>query len=367
VGIDADPLRFLKKGRKKISLNRHLRCETQAQHNSDKLIKKIMINQQAVTISGTGSALPDEIITNAYLHECAGLTDDWILTRTGIRERRRATENETASTLGAKAALKTLESAALSAGEIDLIICTTISPDVPMPSTACLIQEIIGAKNAVCFDLAAACSGFLYGLEVAEKMVSSGAYKNALLISVDLMTRWLDYSDNNTSALFGDGAGAVLLSATVAERGILGTKLYSDGGLADLVYIGGESFSPVAADKLCRAKLRMNGKRTFKYAVSSMANAAKDLLTVLEINPSEVDLVVPHQGNRRISDAVADLLQITKEKIFCNIERVGNTTSASIPIALDECVRGGKISDGSLVLLTAFGSGATWGASVIRF
>ena len=326
-----------------------------------------MKNYLSIGIVGTGCALPDDVITNAQLQESAGLSDDWILARTGIRERRRAGKDESASTLGAKAALNALESANLPPVEIDLIVCTTISPDMPMPATACLIQAAIGAKNAVCFDLSAACSGFPYGLEVAEKLVRSGAYKNALLISVDLMTRWIDYSDAQTCALFGDGAGAVVLSGVEVGSGILGTKLYSDGSLADLVYIGDESFSPVAPDKLCRAKLRMNGKRTFRYAVKSMAEAAKNLLADLEIKSSEIDLVVPHQGNQRISDAVAECLQINNEKVFSNIAHVGNTTSASIPIALDECLKSGKITAGNLVLLTAFGSGATWGASLIKF
>ena len=326
-----------------------------------------MKNYLSIGIAGTGCALPDDVITNACLQKSAGLSDEWILARTGIRERRRANKNESASTLGAKAALNALDSANVSAGQIDLIICTTISPDMPMPATACLIQSLIGASNAVCFDLSAACSGFLYGLEVAEKMLSSGVYKNALLISVDLMTRWIDYADAQTCALFGDGAGAVVLSGAENGKGILGTKLYTNGSLADLVYIGGEDFEQTAPIELCGAKLRMNGRRTFKVAVQKMASAAASLLDSLEINPREIDLVVPHQGNQRISDAVADCLQIPKEKVFSNIETVGNTTSASIPIALDECVRTGKITDGSLVLLTAFGSGATWGASIIRF
>lgn len=325
-----------------------------------------MKNYLPIGIAGTGCALPDDVITNAQLQKSAGLSDEWILARTGIRERRQADKNESASTLGAKAALKALESANLNAGKIDLIICTTISPDLPMPATACLIQALIGAGNAVCFDLSAACSGFLYGLEVAETMLRSRAYENALLISVDLMTRWIDYADAQTCALFGDGAGAVVLSRAKKGKGIIGTKLYSNGNVAELVYIGGEDFGQTVPAELCAAKLRMNGKRTFKVAVQKMASAAADLLDSLEINPGDIDLVVPHQGNQRISDAVADCLRIPKEKFFSNIETIGNTTSASIPIALDECVRGGKIIDGSLVLLTAFGSGATWGASVVR-
>lgn len=325
-----------------------------------------MSSASLIEITGTGCALPDEAITNAHIEASAGLSDEWILARTGIRERRRAGADESASTLGAKAALNALESANVAAKQIDLIICTTISPDLPMPATACLIQALIGASEAVCFDLSAACSGFLYGLEVAEKLLRSGAYENGLLISVDLMTRWIDYADAQTCALFGDGAGAVVLSRAEKGKGILGTKLYSNGNLADLVYIGGENFGQTSPIELCGAKLRMNGKRTFKVAVQKMTSAAADLLDSLEINPSDIDIVVPHQGNQRISDSVADCLQIPKEKVFSNIETVGNTTSASIPIALDECRQKGLL-DSKLILLTAFGSGATYGASIIQF
>lgn len=328
-----------------------------------------MPQEKSIGIIGTGHALPDEVIPNSFFQETAGLSDEWILARTGIRERRRAGANETASTLGAQSARNALESANLRAEEIDLIVCTTISPDAPMPSTACFIQALIGAKKAICFDLSAACSGFLYGLEVAEKMLKAGAYKNALLISVDLMTRWLDYADAQTCALFGDGAGAVVLSQVENGDGILGTKLYSDGSLADLVFISQKNSSSNGAERfdLSNNKLQMNGKRTFKAAVQVMASAAQELLFSLEICRSKIDLIVPHQGNQRISDAVANLLEISTEKVFSNIDRVGNTTSASIPIALDECLRQRKINSGDLVLLTAFGSGATAGASVVRF
>jgi 3-oxoacyl-[acyl-carrier-protein] synthase-3 len=327
-------------------------------------------NRLPIGIIGTGHALPDEVITNACLQECAGLSDEWILARTGIRERRRAGEDETASTLGARAALNALEMANLAAADVDLIVCTTISPDVPMPATACLIQALIGAKKAVCFDLSAACSGFLYGLEVAEKLVRSGAYKNALLISVDLMTRWIDYTDAQTCALFGDGAGAVVLGGTEVGRGILGTKLYSDGNLADLAIIpAGGSKLPTSRETLegNLHKLKMNGKRTFKYAVQSMTAACENILESLDLCACQIDLVVPHQANQRIIDAVTIALEIDSEKVFSNIAEVGNTASASIPIALDNCLREGIIKPESLVLLTAFGGGAAWGASAIRF
>jgi 3-oxoacyl-[acyl-carrier-protein] synthase-3 len=322
---------------------------------------------KSVAIAGTGHALPEEVVTNQLLGERSGLADEWIVSRTGIHERRRARSGESASTLGAEAALKALASANLDPDDIDLIVCTTISPDVPMPATACLIQARIGAGRAACFDVAAACSGFLYGLEIAEKMVRSGAYQNALVISVDLMTRWLDYSDAQTCALFGDGAGAVVLSAGAAGKGILGTKIYSNGNLANLVYIAAEDFTQTGSSQFVPPRLRMDGKRTFRAAVEAMSTAALSLLDALGISLEDIDLLLPHQGNQRISLAVAENLHVPPSKIFSNIARVGNTTSASIPIGLDECLRGGRIAAGDLVLLTAFGSGATWGASVIRF
>lgn len=324
----------------------------------------------SVGIVGNGHALPNEIITNASLKETAQLSDEWIVARTGIKERRRASPDEAASTFGTQAAREALVNANLQATEIDLIVCTTISPDVPMPATACFIQAAIGASRAVCFDLSAACSGFLYGLEVAEKMLKNGAYKSALVISVDLMTRWIDYSDYQTCALFGDGAGAVVLSEVESGRGILGTKLYSNGCLADLAIIpaGGSRLSTSQATFAENShKLKMNGKKTYKYAVQAMSSACRDLLKTLEIHLSEIDLIVPHQANQRITDAVTIALEIEPEKVFSNIEKVGNTASASIPIALDYCARQQLIKPGSLVLLTAFGGGAAWGASIIKF
>lgn len=323
-----------------------------------------------VGIKGIGSELPGEIITNGCLQESAGLSDEWITARTGIRERRRAGTDESASSLGAKAALKALVKANLAAEEVDLIVCTTISPDMPMPSTACLIQAVIGARAAVCFDLSAACSGFLYGLEVAEKMIRSGAYRNALVISVDLMTRWIDYSDAQTCALFGDGAGAVVLESTEVGKGILGTKVYSNGHLSELAFIpAGGSKLPTSQQTLDENlhKLKMNGKRTFKYAVQSMTAACEELLKSLNLCPCQIDLVIPHQANQRIIDAVSIALEMDSEKVFSNITEVGNTAAASIPIALDCCISQGKINSGDTVLLTAFGGGAAWGASLIRF
>jgi 3-oxoacyl-[acyl-carrier-protein] synthase-3 len=321
-----------------------------------------------VRLIGTGHALPDQVITNAWLEETVGISNEWIVARTGIRERRRSAENESSSTLGTKAALKALKSASLDASEVDLIVCTTISPDMPMPSTACLIQALIGAGRAVCFDLSAACSGFLYGLEVAEKMIRSGAYRNALVVSVDLMTRWIDYSDAQTCALFGDGAGAVVLAETNDGKGILGTKIYSNGCLSDLAHIpAGGSLMPTSQRTLNENlhRLKMNGKKTFKYAVQSMTAACDDLLRSLNLCACQIDLVIPHQANQRIIDAVTIALEIDSEKVFSHIASVGNTAAASIPIALDNCISQSAIVPGNTVLLTCFGGGATWGASVV--
>ena len=328
------------------------------------------INSLNVGITGTGHALPSTIITNNYLQEINGISDEWITTRTGIRERRRAAKHESASTLGATAANRALENANLNAAEIDLIICTTISPDKPLPSTACLIQDILDANGAACFDLAAACSGFIYGLEIADKMIKSGAYRNALVVSVDLMTRTTDYNDPKTCSLFGDGAGAVVLTAVEKGRGILASRIFSDGSFHNLVHIpAGGSLLPASCETV-QGRLhfmQMDGNKLFKLAVKTMVEASQTVLNAAQLNVEEIDLVIPHQANQRIIDAVVSRLGIPVERTYGNIEYVGNTASASIPIALDEAAKKQIVCEGKTVLLTAFGGGATWGAAIVKF
>lgn len=321
-------------------------------------------------IIGTGHALPADIISNADLENAAGLTDEWITTRTGIKERRRANKHESASTLGASAATLALQDANLNADEIDLIICTTISPDKPLPSTACLIQNILGANRAACFDLAAACSGFIYGLEIADKMIKSGAYQNALVVSVDLMTRTTDYNDPKTSPLFGDGAGAVVLTAVEKGRGILASRIFSDGGFHNLVHIpAGGSLLPASYETVGERLhfMQMDGNKLFKLAVKTMIESSETVLRMAQIKIEEIDLIIPHQANQRIIDAIVSRLEIPHEKTFGNIEFVGNTASASIPIALDQALKKQIITENKIVLVTAFGGGATWGAAIIKF
>ena len=323
-----------------------------------------------VGVLGTGRALPSEVLENGAFASLGGVSDEWITKRSGIKERRKANASEFTSTLGTQAATRALEMATVHATEIDLIICTTISPDTPMPSTACWIQAALGATSAACFDLAAACTGFLYGLEVADKLIKSGSYRNALVISTDLMTRYVDYDDPKTRILFGDGAGAVVLASVSGSRGMLQSKIYSDGRLAELVQTpGGGTRHPISPEMI-QGKMhymKMKGSELFRITLRSMTEASLMVLNEAGLGPEDVDLVIPHQANQRILDDLIERLGLPASKLYSNIERVGNTASASIPIALDECVRAERIKQGDLLLLTAFGGGATWGAAVLKW
>lgn len=323
----------------------------------------------AVAIAGTGHFLPAEVIDNSFFEKSLGLSDEWIVERTGIRQRRRASSHESASTLGAMAAMKALDNADMLAGEVDLLVCTTVSPDYPLPATACLIQAELGAANAVCFDISAACSGFLYGLEVAEKMLRTGTYQNALVVSVDLMTRWTDYTDPQTCVLFGDGAGAVVVSRRGTGIEILDIVLHSDGSLSQIAVVPGGGSKHPATPKSIEQNLhclKMNGRKTFKSAVTGMATMCTMLLHRLGLTIDDIDLVIPHQANKRIIDALAQAINIDPSRVFANIERIGNTASASIPIALDSCRESKRLSPGSLVLFVAYGGGSTAGACLVR-
>jgi len=321
-------------------------------------------------IIGTGHILPEEIIGNAHLQEINGASDEWITRRTGIKERRRAASGESASTLGALAARQALQKAERKADEIDLIICTTISPDKPLPSTACLIQQIIGANQAACFDLQAACTGFIYGLEIASKMIASGAYRTALVVSVDLLTRLTDYRDPKTSALFGDGAGAAVIAPVPDGKGLLASKISADGRFGNLVHIPAGGCALPASHDTVRDRLhfmQMDGNRLFRLAVQSMVDASEQVLRAAGLAVADLDFFIPHQANRRILDSVVDRMGILGPKVLGNIEYVGNTASASIPIVLDQALRSSVIHDNATVLLTAFGGGATWGAALLKF
>ena len=329
------------------------------------------MHRQNAGITGTGHALGSEVITNEHLAARLKVSEEWITSRTGIKERRCAAPDEYTSTLAVRASLAACDAANTDAADLDLIICTTVCPDyTQMPATACLVQAELGARRAAAFDLAAACSGFIYGLDVAQKFVASGAYQNVLVVSSDLMTRFVDYDDPNTSILFGDGAGAAIVSAVEKPRGILAAHIASDGNLADYIYTpaGGTRLS--TSCETVRGKqqfMKMRGRELFKVAVAAMPQSSLQVLEQANLTLNDVDLVIPHQANQRIIDAVAARLEIAPEKVFSNIERIGNTGAATIPIALDQCLRSGRVKSGDTVLLTAFGGGITWGSAIVKF
>jgi 3-oxoacyl-[acyl-carrier-protein] synthase-3 len=321
-------------------------------------------------ITGTGSALPEKVLTNFDLERMLDTTDEWIVARTGIRERRIAREGEYTSTFATAAALRALQAAKVEACEIDLIVVGTITPDFPFPSTACIVQHNIGAGKAVCFDLSAACSGFLFALATAEKFIRAGGVKKALVLGSEVLSRIVDWSDRNTSPLFGDGAGAVVLEAVEGGSGILSTHLHTDGSHWELLYQKGcGSRNPANRQNLDDRLLyvTMQGNEIFKLAVRSIGDVSLEALAANGLDTADVSLFIPHQANLRIVQAVGKRLAIGADRLFLNLERYGNTSSASIPIALDEAVRAGRIRDGELLLMSAFGGGLTWGSVAVRW
>ncbi|HZG53935.1 MAG TPA: beta-ketoacyl-ACP synthase III [Pyrinomonadaceae bacterium] len=321
-------------------------------------------------ILGTGRAYPEGVLTNADLEELVETSDEWITSRTGIKERHKAADGEYTSQFAVRAAQQAIERARIDPSEIDLLICATVTPDQLLPSTGCLIQTELGAHRAAAFDLAAACSGFLYGLTLANQMIRGGQARYALVIGAEVLTRYVDYTDRATCVIFGDGAGAALLGAAEGERGILGTRIRSDGRYAEQLYApGGGTRLGISADNVTSGQhfFRMKGNELFKVAVRSMADVSREVLEEAGYKGEDVKLFIPHQANQRITDAVANNLKVDTEIVYSNIAMHGNTSSASIPIALDECVEQGRISEGDLVLLASFGGGVTWGATLMRW
>jgi len=321
-------------------------------------------------IVGTGSYVPDKIFTNKEFEKMVETTDQWILERTGIRERRIAQEKEASSDLALPAARKALEDAKIDPMDLDLILVATTTPDMLFPSTACLIQERLGARRAVGFDLAAACSGFIFALSVGDQYIRSGTYQTVLVIGTEVMSKITNWKDRSTCVLFGDGAGAVVLKPTLEERGILSSHLHSDGSYWDLIYVpGGGSKEPPSENMLREGSqyIRMKGNETFKLAVRTLEEVTREALRENGLTPEQISLFIPHQANFRILKATADRLGLPMEKVFFNGDRYGNTSAASIPIALDEAVRGGKVSPMDLIVFGAFGSGLTWGAILVRW
>lgn len=321
-------------------------------------------------ILGTGHSYPSGILTNADLEKIVDTTDEWITTRTGIKQRRKAAPGEYTSQFATRASQEAIERAGIDPADIDLILCATVTPDQILPSTACLIQAQLGASKAAAMDIVAACSGFLYGVTIAEPMIRSGQIKYALVIGAELLTRYVDYTDRGTCVLFGDGAGAAILGPVEGDRGILAAKIRSDGRYEEQLYApGGGTKGGFSAETIARGDhfFKMKGNEVFKIAVRSMSDISKQVLCEAGLTTEDVNLFIPHQANQRITEAVANMLKVDPALVYSNISQHGNTSSASIPICLDECVEAGRIRKDDIVLMASFGGGFTWGGVVMRW
>ncbi len=324
-----------------------------------------------VTIAGTGSYVPEKILTNADLAKIVDTSDEWITSRTGIKERRIAAEDEFTSDMATKAAEQALEQAGIKTEDVELIIVATITPDTPTPATACYVQTNLGAYSAVAFDISAACSGFLYAMKLAKRLISDGAYKNAVIIGAEKLSSVINWEDRNTCVLFGDGAGAAVLRRSEEGEGhILATEMGTDGRHTQLLEIkGGGSACPITAananDHL--HTLTMQGREVFKLAVNAMRTAAETVIERAGLTADDIKLVVPHQANLRIIGAIADRLAVPNEKVYVNLHKYGNTSAAAVAIALDEAHREGRFERGDNIILVVFGAGLTWAATAIEW
>lgn len=321
-------------------------------------------------IVGTGSAAPDKVVTNFDLEKIVDTSDQWIRERTGIERRHILEEGKTNSDLAAMAAMRAIEDAGLTPRDIDCIIQATITPDSLFPATACRVQALINADRAAAFDISAACSGFIYGLVLADSLITTGKYKRVLVIGSEILSRFMDWEDRATCVLFGDGAGAVVLASSDGERGILSDYLRSDGRLADLLGIaGGGSAMPTSHTTVDEKRhfIHMKGREVFKHAVRTMVDAAKHGLKAAGYKDEDLDLLITHQANIRIIEAIGERLKLPKENIFVNLQEYGNTSAASIPLAMDQARKEGKLKPGDLCLLVAFGGGFTWASCLVRF
>lgn len=321
-------------------------------------------------IISTGSYLPERVLTNFELEKMVDTSDEWITERTGITERRIATENQAASDLAYEASKVALKRAALGIEDIDLIIVATVTGDMPFPSTGCILQDKLGAKYATAFDINAACSGFLYGLYIADGLIRSGMHKRILIVGTEVLSKITDWKDRTTCVLFGDGAGAVIVEPTEEDRGIISMYINSDGSMWDLLHMpGGGSRNPASRDSVDKRLhyVKMKGNELFKVAVRTLEDLVVKILNENNLKPSQLSLLIPHQANLRIIQATADRLGIPMNKVIVNLDRYGNTSAASIPIALDEAARTGRIRDGDYILLEAFGGGLTWASALIKW
>jgi len=318
-------------------------------------------------IAGTGSYLPEKVVTNDDLAKVVDTSDEWIRTRTGIRERRVAAEGQATSDLGYQAALKAIEAAGIPAEEIDLIVVGTTTPDVIFPSAACMVQQKLGIAGCPAFDVNAACSGFVFALGVADKFIRSGAARTALVIGAETLTRIVDWNDRTTCVLFGDGAGAVVLKAD-SETGILSTHLHADGSKRELLHCpAGVSAGFDKDAHNAGVRILMSGNEVFKHAVKALDGVVDETLEANGLGKGDLDWLIPHQANLRIIEATAKRLEMSMDRVVVTVDRHGNTSAASVPLALDEAVRSGRVQRGQLLLLEAFGGGFTWGSALLRY
>jgi len=321
-------------------------------------------------ILGTGHSYPEGILSNADLEKLVETSDEWITSRTGIKQRRKAAPGEYTSQFAVRASRQAIERAGIDVKDLDLILCATVTPDQILPATGCLIQAELGADKAAAMDVVAACSGFLYGLSLANSMIRDGQVKYALVIGAEILTRYVDYTDRATCVLFGDGAGAAVLGPVEEGRGILASRIRSDGRYEEQLFApGGGTKLGATAETIANGDhfFKMRGNELFKVAVRSMAEISREVLNEAGLTAEDVNLFIPHQANQRITDAVASKLNVEETRVYSNIAQHGNTSSASIPIALDECVTAGRIKKDDIVLLASFGGGVTWGGTVIRW
>jgi 3-oxoacyl-[acyl-carrier-protein] synthase III len=326
--------------------------------------------RRTVSIIGTGSYVPKKVLTNEDLSRIVDTSDEWITTRTGIKERRIAAKDEQTSDMAAKAALKAIEQAKISPAEIDLILVATATPDMLFPATACFVQKKIGATKAACLDISAACAGFLFGLEIAQQFITSHTHDTVLVIGAEKLTSITDWTDRNTCVLFGDGAGAAVLRHRGSTHGVISTHIGSDGQYTDILFMpGGGSRCPITRENVDRNlhTIHMIGKEVYKQAVSAMLKAAKKALDQAGLAIEDIACIIPHQANVRIIEAIADRLGISREKMFVNLDRYGNTSAAAVAIALDEANRSGRIKPGDYILMVVFGGGLTWASTVIEW
>lgn len=321
-------------------------------------------------ITGWGMSVPTNVMTNDDLSKIVDTSDEWIVSRTGIRERHIVSAGETTSTLAAAAGRQAMQMAGVRTEDIDMVIVATFCPDRPLPATACLVQAQLGLTRAAAFDVAAACSGFVYGLSIATSLIQSGMAKRILFCAADVLSHYINWNDRNTCVLFGDGAGAVVLEATTQPLGLLSSVMGADGNREDLLMVeAGGVCLPITPDVLLQHKhqLTMNGREVFKLAVRGMEESSLNALAHASLTLDDVKLVIPHQANRRIIEAIAERLHVPIERFFINLDRYGNTSAATIPIAITEAAAAGLLNHGDIVLLTAFGGGLTWGSAVVRW